>query len=238
LLSLYQMTNIFDLNDEHFINEHLDVLAIMGMNFNGNMFREGRLVCVGKLLYGSIFAEISALLGPTDIIGNAARKFINKTEVVRTENKYISFKNGAIDSVVGNPTRISLFEECITLEWVHRGIRRSFLHRDDGPAMVLYENYNLIKEEWRFEGYLHNLNGPARICYNPDGSVYLTEYYDHGQLHRIDGPAFVLVGDGTLTMEYRQRDQLHRTDGPAYIVTFEGSTREVWYINGEIIDEN
>ena len=184
-LSSHLMANISDF-DDHFNNEHLDVLAIMGMNLNGNMFRDGRLVHVGELLYGSIFAELSALLGPTDPIGNASRKFINKTEVVRSENKYIRFKNGAIDSVIGNPTRITIYQERVTLDWMVQktvqGKLRTRLERSDGPARVIYDNCNISREEWYFEGALHNLDGPARILYNPDGSIYLAEWYNNGEL--------------------------------------------------------
>jgi len=196
-----------------FNNEHLDVLAIMGMNFNGKMFQEGRLVSVGKLFYGSIFAELSALLGPTDPIGNASRKFINKTEVVRSENKYIRFKNGAVDSVIGNPTRITIFQERITLDWTVQktvqGKLRTRLERSDGPARVIYDNCILSREEWYFEEALHNLDGPARILYKPDGSIFMIEYRYHGELHR--------------------------TDGPALIDNSNGITIEEWYNNGEFI---
>ena len=230
------MANVSD-----FGNAHLDVLAIMGMNFNGTMFHEGRLVHVGELFYGSIFAEISALLGPTDPMGNAARKFINKTEVVRSESKYISFKNGAIGSVAGNPTKITVHGNRITLDWMVQktvqGKVRNRLERADGPSRVIYDDGILFMEEWHFEGALHNRNGPAKICYNPDGSIFLTEYHEHGTLHNLDGPAYILHENGTTTTEYRRHDQLHRIDGPAYITTFGGNTREVWYINGEFIDD-
>lgn len=236
-LSSHLMANIFN-----FDNEHLDVLAIMGMNFNGKMFRDGRLIQVGELFYGSIFAEISALLGPTDPIGNAARKFINKTEVVRSESKYISFKNGAISSVVGNPNRITSYGSRITLDWMVQktvqGRVRNRLERSDGPARVIYDDGILSMEEWHFEGALHNPNGPAKICYNPDGSIFLTEFYIHGELHRVGGPAHTLIQDGVTRTEYRQHDQLHRIDGPAYIVTgADGVEREGgWYAHGEFIN--
>ena len=232
------MANVSD-----FGNAHLDVLAIMGMNFNGTMFQDGRLVHVGELFYGSIFAEISALLGPTDPMGNAARKFINKTEVVRSENKYISFKNGSIDSVAGNPTKITIFQTLITLDWMVQknvqGRMRTRLERLDGPARVQYYDSILYSETWYFEGEIHNPNGPAKICYNKDGSIFLTEFYIHGELHRVDGPAHTLIQDGVTRMEYRQHDQLHRIDGPAFIVIGpDGVEREGgWYSHGEFIDE-
>jgi hypothetical protein len=202
-------------NISYFDNDHLDVLAIMGMNFNGKMFRDGRLVNVGELFYGSIFAEISALLGPTDPMGNAARKFINKTEVVRSESKYISFKNGAIGSIAGNPNKITIHGNRITLDWTVQktvqGKVRDRLERADGPSRVIYDDGILFMEEWRFEGIVHNPNGPAKILYNPDGSILMIEYYYHGELHR--------------------------TDGPARIDNSNGITREEWYNNGEFINE-
>lgn len=38
---------------------------------------------------------------------------------------------------------------------------------------------------------LHNENGPAIICYLPNGTKYREEYWINGRRHRDDGPAFI-----------------------------------------------
>jgi hypothetical protein len=59
-----------------------------------------------------------------------------------------------------------------------------------------------------------------------------TEWYQNGQLHRLDGPAIEYPnGD----KRWYQNDQLHRLDGPA--IEFSNGTKE-WYINSVRFTEN
>ena len=79
------------------------------------------------------------------------------------------------------------------------------------------------RKEWRQDGELHRLGGPAIA--GPDTHE---EWYLHGQRHRIGGPAATYT-DGT--QKYYVRGQLHRTDGPA--VTRRDGSQE-WWAHGRI----
>ena len=47
-------------------------------------------------------------------------------------------------------------------------------------------------KEWRNElSLFHREDGPAQICYNPDGSIEWEEFYIDGDLHRESGPALI-----------------------------------------------
>ena len=79
-------------------------------------------------------------------------------------------------------------------------------------------------QEWRVNGYLHRLDGPAVIW--PDGRQ---EWWVKGELHRLDGPAYI---SATGTQEWWVNGLFHRTDGPARI--WSDGTQE-WRVNGEDI---
>jgi len=80
--------------------------------------------------------------------------------------------------------------------------------------------------EWRFDGKLHRLNGPAVEC--SDGTKY---WYQNDYLHRLDGPA---IEHSNGDKYWYQNGKLHRLDGPA-IATADGI--KSWYINGERYSE-
>jgi hypothetical protein len=81
-------------------------------------------------------------------------------------------------------------------------------------------------QEWRVDGLLHRLDGPARIW--PDGHQ---EWWANGLLHRIAGPARIWP-DGL--QEWWVNGQLHRLTGPARIYA---DGRREWWVNGERITE-
>lgn len=62
---------------------------------------------------------------------------------------------------------------------------------------------------WYQHGALHRDDGPALVY--PDGAE---EWYQHGQLHRDDGPA-VTESDGS--QYWYQNDQIHRDGRPAIL---------------------
>lgn len=74
-------------------------------------------------------------------------------------------------------------------------------------------------------GQLHRLGGPAIIYL--DGDI---EYWIHGNLHRIGAPAF-MTPDGAES--WWLHGNCHRTDGPAR--TKDDGTQE-WWINGYEVD--
>jgi hypothetical protein len=94
----------------------------------------------------------------------------------------------------------------------------------------------------RYPGFTyHRECGPAIIRANGT-----EEWFRHGQLHRVDGPAVVLVGGGrgewwfedgpaiiradSSGQEWWLNGQLHREDGPA-VVHADGG--QEWWFNGQ-----
>jgi hypothetical protein len=75
--------------------------------------------------------------------------------------------------------------------------------------------------EWRLDGKLHRINGPAQTY--PDGS---TKWFKHGVIHRVGGPA---IEDANGHKVWYQNGHLHREDGPA-IEYINGTF--AWYIEG------
>jgi hypothetical protein len=180
------MANVMEIK-----NDLLDAIALMAMNFDGKMFYRQRLVNVGELFYGSIFAEIAAGIAPSDPVGFALRKFINKTVVVRTSNEHFHFKNGAISAIIGNPSRFETFGDTIDLRWEIRNPAdgSTILHRLDGPALVQYTGGGIAREEWYIDGVATRLDGPAKVFYQPNGAIRRTEFLRNGMYHRVKGPA-------------------------------------------------
>jgi len=86
----------------------------------------------------------------------------------------------------------------------------------NAPSMTVRANGS---QEWRVNGKLHRVDGPAYIS----GDYQI--WYLNGELHRTDGPA-VTVSNRHL---WWLNGGLHRTDGPAII---DGDCQE-WYLHGE-----
>lgn len=80
--------------------------------------------------------------------------------------------------------------------------------------------------EWRLDGKLHRIDGPAII--RPDGNE---GWYFMGKLHREDGPA-VIRPDGYKA--WWLNGKIHREDGPA--AEFSDGTK-CWFLDGEPISE-
>jgi hypothetical protein len=84
-------------------------------------------------------------------------------------------------------------------------------------------------EYWYDDNHkLHRDDGPALIHFT--GIEY---WYNHGSLHRLNGPAIISKPNGDYLGEYYwyQYDQLHRLDGPAVDLI----NSKQWYINGNFI---
>lgn len=62
-------------------------------------------------------------------------------------------------------------------------------------------------KEWWYHGHLHRIGGPAII--NPSGK----QYWLFGKRHRLDGPAI----ECKTTKQWWINDIMHREDGPAII---------------------
>ena len=68
----------------------------------------------------------------------------------------------------------------------------------------------IICEEWRLNGLLHRVDGPAEIYYRENGKIWWKNWYLKGKRHRIDGPARISYIDDIVC-------------------------DKTWYINGEEI---
>ena len=77
------------------------------------------------------------------------------------------------------------------------------------------------QKEWRVNGRLHRLGGPA-IVY-PDGR---REWFANGRRHRLDGPAIERPNG---SKEWWVNGKLHRLDGPA-VKYADGD--EAWWVMG------
>ena len=85
------------------------------------------------------------------------------------------------------------------------------------PAKTTYRSGAV---DWRLDGMLHRLDGPAVIA---DGNTY---WYAFGRLHREDGPA-IEYSNGTKC--WHLNGYVHRLDGPA-VMTWYG--KKEWFIHG------
>ena len=77
-------------------------------------------------------------------------------------------------------------------------------------------------KQWRLDGKLHRVDGPA-LEY-ADGTKY---WYLNDKLHRVDGPAIEYANG---TKRWYLNGKLHRVDGPA-IESPNGD--KIWYLNGK-----
>ena len=69
-------------------------------------------------------------------------------------------------------------------------------------SVKYYANGSIEYEAWYQNGNLHREDGPAWIRYRPDGSVEIESWYRNGERHREDGPAFTEYRpDGSVEIE-------------------------------------
>ena len=98
------------------------------------------------------------------------------------------------------------------------------LEADQEPVMTVNKSGD---KEWRLNGKLHRLDGPAIEW--ADGSE---SWFHNGYLHRLDGPA---VKDAVGSTVWKRYGKFHRLDGPAIECT-DGT--KAWFINGKEYSEN
>lgn len=67
------------------------------------------------------------------------------------------------------------------------------VHRDIEPASILYENENIIYEEWYTNGVNYNPHGPASIRKIVPSETTFIYKNDEGENHRCDGPAIFTI---------------------------------------------
>jgi hypothetical protein len=100
-------------------------------------------------------------------------------------------------------------------------------------ASMSYKEYKdidgYIYKEWRdCDGLLHRDDAPAKLMYDPLGSIIIEEFQIHGNLHRDFGPAHIVYGwKGMIQAEgFHIRGKYHREDGPA----------SIWYKENGFVD--
>ena len=154
----------------------------------------------------------------------------NKTINKSTDSQLESFehvRDGLIQWLTkdGVPHRVNnpaIIKPDGEVQWWLNGQR----HRNDGPAVV-YPNGDT--EYWRYgektEEKTHNENAPYR---NSDGSMEWRD--EQGLPHRDGAPAVV----GKYWEQWWQHGKLHRDNGPAVTITHtdtSGDTTEWWFDN-------
>lgn len=104
--------------------------------------------------------------------------------------------------------------------YVERHFTNGMLHRRDGPAQIVIDNfYRETCEEWYLRGEHHREDGPALIERDTTGALIQAEWMIQGDLHREDGPA-VICGTGNggaRVLSWYLGGRQHREDGPAVI---------------------
>ncbi len=99
-----------------------------------------------------------------------------------------------------------LVAKCIKTDhsehWYNAGGR---WHRDDGPAMIWYQNGQKTEEYWYRNGERRRDDGPAMILYENGQKTYEGWYCDD-KYHRDDGPAEICYKDGKKNRERWYRD--------------------------------
>jgi antitoxin component YwqK of YwqJK toxin-antitoxin module len=116
-----------------------------------------------------------------------------------------------------------------------------------GEVFMSYEEVNYLNDslerEWRnASGKYHREDGPAVICYYPDGSIKRECFFINGQQHRELAPAVICYyPDGSIKAEYFYiNGKPHRELGPADIYYNEyGSINDEWfYLDGRFFGLN
>lgn len=115
-------------------------------------------------------------------------------------------------------------------------------HRDDGPAVVRYnEDGSISTEEYYQNNEYHRDGGPAITYYFPSGKPSSEAWYQSGELHREGGPAQIGYNENgtSFSEKWFLNGKLHRLDGPADYIYEEDRSymvgQERWFIDGTAI---
>lgn len=75
-------------------------------------------------------------------------------------------------------TKILIIESNNNIGYYKENTR--FLHREDGPACINYNNWDYCYIAYHINNRWHRLDGPARIRYNDHKKIYSIEYWTKG----------------------------------------------------------
>jgi len=111
-------------------------------------------------------------------------------------------------------------------------------HREDGPAVVWYnEDGSIDEERYYLDDKLHREGGAAAITYFENGNVSEEIYCINNENHREDGPAhifyYMIVGEKRT--EYWHLENLRHREDDAAVIWYDRNgkiTKKFYYING------
>jgi len=113
------------------------------------------------------------------------------------------------------------------------------LHREDGPARIIFNNSKVDKEIYYINGLIHREAKPAYISYYESGEIMYEIWYNNNNCHRVEGPADIFYyQNGMIKSErYWIMNKRHREDGPSGISYFEsgGINCKEYHIDGKYI---
>lgn len=161
--------------------------------------------------------------------------------------------NGELHRLKNKPARYILNPKKPFPELEEYFVNGKYSRPSDLPTKVeRYSDSTLLKEElWHdSDGKLHRESfpyrnnivnnesvspGAAHISYDTDGRTKSMIWYDHGEIHRIDGPAIIHFFKGVKTYEeWRIRGVCHRENGPAITNYTKGKvSHRRYFINGQ-----
>jgi hypothetical protein len=95
-------------------------------------------------------------------------------------------------------------------------------------------------EVYLLKNKIHRTDGPAKIFYNPDGSLCIEEYWQNDCRYNSNGPLRIEYENGIKKIEAWIVSPFfyHRTDGPAYIEYDANGlvVSEKYYLHNELYD--
>lgn len=143
-------------------------------------------------------------------------------------------RDGDLPSMIEYKHNSSLYEYSL-----QRWCKDGKCHRENGPALII-NHRNHVEENWFYNGKRHRDGDlPARVCYPRDDSYkhivyFVRQWYNHGKLHRIGGPACMNQRSDSRSEMWYIHGVCHREDGPAARNWDKDNkiTYELWSHNG------
>lgn len=99
-------------------------------------------------------------------------------------------------------------------------------NRDNLPNVIFYHPNGKIRAEYWYNSAkkLHKLGGPAEKLYAENGELQKIAYYRDDQLHRLDGPALVLMeGDGIKQEEFHENGKPKNCNGSPNTIKYKNN---------------
>lgn len=158
---------------------------------------------------------------------------------VQAEIIEIQEQDGPLHIISGNDVRFTSYEHEIFVQAREGAdiILRVKPHHDTEPAIrTKNANEDVISEVWFRNGWVHRENKPAYLEFE-DRKVRKESWYLYGKKHRLGGPSdisYAKLDETFLEEKWHQNGLLHRTDGPAITVQ-RNVPYESWYIFGESV---